>query len=283
MKPVIYTSEWLRKTRSTALVYEQLHAALEHLGIEHHELPNTNDYWCRDYMPVHLCNGMYSSYNYNPDYLQDEPQYITDQKAACLSIDIKMLTDMGIIFDGGNYVRCGGKIVLTDKVLMENASYPLADLLHHLQMALGGEIVLLPWDMNDRCGHADGMVAYLGDGRILLNNYRQMQGEDDAFYIRLKKILEAHFEVIELTYNCRPSIDSWCYLNYLEVPGGVLLPCLSKSFSCTNDKPATETFKNIFPNSEIIPIYARPLIKNGGALHCVTWEYYANEGREDGE
>lgn len=227
-------------------------------------------------MPVHLGNGLYSSYIYNPDYLKDEPEYITNQSDVCKHLDVKLLTDMGIIFDGGNYVRCGDKIVMTDKILMENAGYPVADFLRNLQNALGGEIVLLPWDMDDKCGHADGMVAYIGDGRILLNNYRQMKGADDAFYIRLKKILDAHFEVEELSYDCKPSIDSWCYLNYLEVPGGILLPCLSKDFSRANDKVAIETFKRLFPESEIIPIYARPLVKNGGALHCVTWEHYEN-------
>ena len=48
--------------------------------------------------------------------------------------------------------------------------------------------------------------------------------------------------------------------------------CLTMQIA-KNDIAAIETFKNIFPNLKIIPIYAKPLIQEGGALHCVTWEY----------
>ena len=67
--------------------------------------------------------------------------------------------------------------------------------------------------------------------------------------------------------------DSWCYLNYLQVSGGILLPCQSENFDSKTDIAAIETFNNLFPNDQVIPIYAKPLIEDGGAIHCVTWEY----------
>ena len=60
-KMVIYTSELLRTTKNTACVAEAIHNTLESLQIEHRELKNTNDYWCRDYMPVMIFeDGVYS-------------------------------------------------------------------------------------------------------------------------------------------------------------------------------------------------------------------------------
>lgn len=278
--PTICTSAHLRTTKATAKIASDISQALERLGIEHIELQNTNDYWCRDYMPVRLFeDGSYSTYSYRPDYLWDyksKHQYITEQSDACKELDLFTPTDMGIIFDGGNYVRCNGKVIMTDKIFMENPLWSAEELLRHLHHALCAEIVVIPWDMSDPCGHADGMVAPLDDGRLLLNNYAQDKKSKD-FCKRLHKILDAHFEVVDLSFDCKPDPDSWCYLNFVNLPNAILLPALSEDFDCDSDKEAIRVMQDHFPHKQIIPIYAKPLIKEGGALHCVTWEYVPNK------
>ena len=280
-KMVIYTSELLRTTKNTACVAEAIHNTLESLQIEHRELKNTNDYWCRDYMPVMIFeDGVYSKYQYRPDYLFEDKKYhpyITNQDDVCKGLNIYTPTNMNVIFDGGNYVRCGRKVIMTDKILMENPLWSLSYLLRHLEESLCAEIILLPWDMGDMCGHADGMVTYLGEDKILLNNCWKRKHK--AFHKRLLKILEAHFEVVELEYMCKDNKDSWCYLNYLQLPNAILLPCLSEKIDCENDVAAIETFSNLFPNLKIVPIYSKPLINKGGAIHCVTWEYVEKVGQ----
>lgn len=282
--PIICTSSYLRTTKATAGVAKEITRALDRLGIEHMELLNTNDYWCRDYMPVQLFeDGTYSRYTYRPDYLWDEEKkrpYITDQREACKGLDLFTPTDMGVIFDGGNYVRCNGKVIMTDKIFMENPQWPAEELLRHLHHTLCAEIVIIPWDMRDSCGHADGMVAPLDDGRLLFNNYIQDK-RHAAFYRRLHKILDAHFDVVDLSYDCKQDADSWCYLNFLNLPDAILLPTLSKNCDCDNDIEAIRVMKEVFPGKQIIPIYAAPLIKDGGALHCVTWEYVPKTENHD--
>ena len=67
-KIVIYTSIHLRTTPKTVCIANAISKALGDLGIEHRELSNTNDYWCRDYMPVLLSgDGVYAKYKYNPN------------------------------------------------------------------------------------------------------------------------------------------------------------------------------------------------------------------------
>lgn len=280
--PTICTSAYLRTTKATAKIASDIAQALERLGIEHIELQNTNDYWCRDYMPVRLFeDGSYSKYSYRPDYLWDyksKHQYITEQSDACKELGLFTPTDMDIIFDGGNYVRCNGKVIMTDKIFMENPHWSAEELLRHLHHALCAEIVIVPWDMSDPCGHADGMVAPLDDGRLLLNNYAQDKKSKD-FCKRLHKILDAHFEVVDLSFDCKPEPDSWCYLNFVNLYNAILLPALSEDFDCDNDKEAIRVMQDLFPNKQIIPIYAKPLIKEGGALHCVTWEYFPYNNR----
>lgn len=278
--PIICTSSLLRTTKATTGVAKDIADALARLGIEHMELADTNDYWCRDYMPVPLCgDGAYSNYTYRPDYLWDcksKRPYITEQSRACEGLDLFTPTSLNIIFDGGNYVRCNGKVIMTDKVFMENPQWTADRLLQHLHHALCAEIIIIPWDMRDPCGHADGMVAPLDDGRLLLNNYIQDK-RCKAFHKRLHKILDAHFEVIDLSYDCKLEYDSWCYLNFLNLPNALLLPALSEHFDSDNDKAAIRVMQTHFPDKQIIPIYAKPLTEDGGALHCVTWEYVPNK------
>lgn len=278
--PIICTSSYLRTTKATAGIAHAITEALDRLGIEHVELQNTNDYWCRDFMPVRLFeDGGYSRYIYRPDYLWEEEAkrpYITEQSKACEGLDLFTPTNMDIIFDGGNYVRCNGKVIMTDKIFMENPQWSAEELLRHLHNALCAEIVIIPWDMRDPCGHADGMAAPLDDGRLLLNNYVQDK-KNKAFYKRLHKILDVHFEVVDLTFDCKLESDSWCYLNFLKLPNALLLPALSDNFDCENDKEAIRVMQHLFPSKQIIPIYAKPLIKDGGALHCITWEYVPNK------
>lgn len=284
LKPIIYTSEWLRRTPKTKKIAESIIDALGELKIKHQELSwnSTNDYWCRDYMPVRVNDdGMFAKYTYNPDYLADyktKQKYITDQNQACNGVDLYMPADMGIVFDGGNYVRCGNKVIMTDKIFYENPQMPPLAVLKQLSDTLQAEIILLPWDMGEPCGHSDGMVAYLGENKILLNNCWE---KDKTFHKRLLKILKPHFDVVELSYNCEGNENTWCYLNYLQVPGGILLPCLSADCNCKSDVAAIKEFERLFsPDYKVFPIYAYPLIEDGGAIHCVTWELYEKQVNE---
>ena len=287
-KPIICTSPYLRTTSYCNGVAKDLFAALDRLGIQHMELSNTMDIWCRDYMPVLLFDdGYYATYQYQPDYLWNKKcnrKYITNQTNASKGLEINTSLSMGLIFDGGNYVRHNDKrkstVFMTDKILMENSFCPSHELIVKLHLSLAADIVLLPWDMDEPYGHADGMVAPLPDGRLLLNNYCQTaKGKKKDYYKRLLKMLDGHFPFVELSYDCKLEEDSWCYLNFLKVPGAVLLPCLSRGAKCDNDQAAIEKFQELFPDDEIIPIYAKPLIKRGGGLHCVTWEYFPYNNR----
>ena len=82
-KPIICTSPYLRTTKATKGIAKALISALGELNVEHMELTHTNDYWCRDYMPVCLFeDGAYSLYEYRPDYLWGKDKYrkyITNQ------------------------------------------------------------------------------------------------------------------------------------------------------------------------------------------------------------
>lgn len=276
MKQDIYISEWLEKDYK--VVYDQLIIALADLRISPIVLPYSNEVWCRDYMPVHIGEGRYVGFHFRPDYLWDKPsyhKYITRQELAVEDLSIDFSDKVDLFLDGGNYVRCGDKVVMTDKIISENPNWRPLALLDRLEDAFQAEVILLPWDMEELYGHTDGMVASLGEGRILLNNYRQLEKEKGKpFTRRIVKILEYHFDIIEIKYDCMPSEDSWCYLNYLDTGNAIILPALSEKHDCESDLAAFSAFQHIFKKNIIKQVYAHPLVKLGGALHCATWNHY---------
>jgi agmatine/peptidylarginine deiminase len=278
MKQDIYISEWLE--RDYKVVYDQLFKALADLQIRFKILPYSQEVWCRDYMPVYIGEGRFVGFHFRPDYLWDKPsdqKYITRQELAVEDLSINFSDKVDLFFDGGNYVRCGDKVVMTDKVFSENPNWRPVALLNRLEEAFQAEVILLPWDMEESFGHSDGMVTCLGNNRVLLNNFRQLEkgkGKDKPFTKRLIKILEYHFDIVELKYDCNPSHDSWCYLNYLETDDAIVLPALSEKHDCENDQAAFSVFQHIFNNKIIKQVYSYPLIKHGGALHCATWNHY---------
>lgn len=279
MSQDIYISEWLKKDYK--VVYAQLSSVLAELQITPQTLPYSNEVWCRDYMPVHVGEGRYVGFNFRPDYLWDKPsyrRYITRQDLATEDLSIEFSDKVDLFLDGGNYVRCGNKVVMTDKIFSENPNWRPLAVLTRLEEAFQEEVVLLPWDMNEPYGHSDGMVAWLGENRILLNNYGQLEkGMEKSFTKRITKILEHHFDIVELRYDNITSPDSWCYLNFLETDNAIILPALSENHDCENDQTAFSLFQSIFKEKKIKQVYARPLVKDGGALHCVTWNHFYDD------
>jgi agmatine deiminase len=57
-----------------------------------------------------------------------------------------------------------------------------------------------------------------------------------------------------------------CTLDFLHVGSCVLLPI----FDIETDSIALQVFKQLFPNSQIIPVLCNSIAAHGGAIHCVT-------------
>ena len=221
--------------------------------------------WIRDYMPIQINGNSFLRYVYSPDYLKGYEEYIPDYNAIdkdlkqnCISTDI--------VLDGGNVIKCGNKVIMTDKILTENsARYKKNELLTKLEQLFEAEIVLIPWDRYDEYGHADGMVRFIEGDRVLLNNYVDF---DPDLRKRLLSVLNPHFEVEELHYGSRCSKDSWAYLNFLQTKGCILVPGLGHS----EDSLAMEQIKEYYPLHKVIMIDGcRSLVRDGGALNCCSW------------
>lgn len=263
----VFLSDYLSKV--CPMLYQSLVTALKANGVDCRILDNTNDIWCRDYMPIQVKNKRFVFYKYNPDYLQAKhnKRYITDVnnvKNVDFLRDIK-IENLDLVLDGGNVVKCGNKIVMTKKVFEENKDKSKDDIIQMLTDAFQCEIVFLPWDTKEKYGHSDGIVHYAGCNRVLFTNYADF---DSHFANEFRKILENHFEVITLSYDVRRKHQtSWAYINFLQVGKLVLVPQLG----FPEDEQALQQIQDVMPDCQIVGIPSTEAVNKGGALNCVSW------------
>lgn len=210
-------------------VCENLLEALHREHIHAEFLPYTSSYkqvWARDYMPIQLEKTLFFFYEYWPDYLLGYDGYIPNVLEIIDHLHLGRIP-VNYVLDGGNIVKCGDKVIMTDKIFQENGWMERKELLSTLEDYLQVQIIIIPWDRYEIFGHSDGMVQWIAGNRVLMNNYINT---DPGFRRKLLAALSPHFIVEELEYNT-PRLNklSWAYLNFFRV---------KKLYLCT--RPAHE-------------------------------------------
>ena len=229
--------------------------------------------WARDYMPVQVSKKKFVRFNYSPDYLECNPEYKPNISAILSALGIQVI-DSDIIIDGGNVISCGDKVIMTDKIFRENPHYDHDLLINTLSQLLEAEVVLIPEDRYDEYGHADGMVRFMGNGRVLLNNYCDF---DKALRKRLLAALCPHFDITELHYGTYTDW-SWAYINFLHVDQHILIPMIGDKFG----EMAFKQIADAFPQCECHSVYhCENIVREGGALNCSTWNILVDLAKED--
>lgn len=273
MRTIHYFSPWLKRLAEYKKVWAQIESVLTAENELYDFVPNAADIWVRDFMPFQRHDGDLVIYRYNPDYLQGkDSKYITNCRDAFLEIggnsNSSTCHQTDLVIDGGNMIRCTDKsgkncVIMTTKVLYENPQMPQHEILPQLFNIFNAEVVLIPWDLDESYGHADGMVRSIGRGRLLLNCYSDI---DPQFGKAIKKALNHRFELQELQYRSKHRDKSWCHLNYLELRNAVLVPAAS----IASDRMALEQIGKI-TGKKCIPVSMAPVVREGGAMHCISW------------
>lgn len=265
----VYIADTL-PSRYPALTHDLLHtlsAVLTPVQI----INNTRDIWLRDFMPVPAPSGRLIQFRYEPDYLRG-PRWqhlVTDTTAVCHALSMAVQTS-NIVVDGGNIVRGPRAILMTDKVLRENPRISPAHLQAEMAELLGiDRLILLPTDPHDFVGHADGMVYFLDERTVLVNDYTQ---ERTGFWKQLRAALRnAQLDWVPLPYNPYRNTTSTdaagIYINFLCTEAQLLVPI----FEQKEDEIVLKQLQQLFPQHQIQPIQCRELAREGGLLHCITW------------
>ena len=252
--------------------------ALYQEGIETHFLRHTESIkhvWTRDYMPLQLDQKRFLQYKYAPDYLKNAQDYIPPYETISRGLHLKC-NSTNLILDGGNVVKCGKRVIMTDKVIKENPTHSRAFLIRLLEQAFECEICLIPWDRYEMFGHADGMVRTIGYNYVLMNNYVDF---DKELRNKIKgALVDQGFCVEELHYDLpRRSKQSWAYLNFLQVKNRIFVPGLG----IREDELALEQIKEFYPTHKVIRIpECQNLVRDGGALNCISWTIKKTEKKQ---
>ena len=146
-----------------------------------------------------------------------------------------------------------------------------ADFKALLESELGHPVIIIPWTPHedDVYGHTDGFIKWCGDNRILMGNHGDCYPEEAA---SIRRTLESYgFEVTEMRFKGKvdkPCYDlNWAYINFLQVGNNIVLPAINTE----EDEQAMEQIKTYYPSCNIYQLDSEEIIKQGGALNCITW------------
>ncbi len=244
------------------------------MGINHAVLPSTKDIWCRDYMPIQLDRKKFIQFQYPPSYLQNDKYKtsITDVDEVCRQLKIETIKSE-IILDGGNIVCSEKKAIITDRVFSDNKEIPKVRLIDMLCKLLEvDEIIIIPNQPFDIFGHADGMLRFIDENTVLVNDFSE---EREYFRKKLRKALDKyHLEQIPFTYTPSKEVNAdkipsaaGTYINYLHIGKMILMP----TFGIPEDEKAYQQLSRIFASFTIETINAVEIANEGGVLNCIGW------------
>ena len=155
---------------------------------------------------------------------------------------------------------------MTEKVFQENSQIAREEVLAMLKENFyGAEIVFLPWDKSDVCGHTDGIIHNVGNGKVLVNlNVYPLKIARE-----MSRRLSDDFAVIDLKLS-KYDENSWAYINMLQTHDVIIVPGLG----LPTDREALEQIKELHPSYEdrIYQVNIASIIERwGGALNCLSW------------
>lgn len=257
--------------------FPEIHGKLDAI-LRYHDIPmrtisGTRQVWCRDYMPIQVADGRFVQFRYAPDYLVGRYRHLrADGEIGSKFPWVESHIRSGIVLDGGNVVRCQDKVIMTEKIFAENRGWGQQELMAELLRLLEvGRVVVIPPERGDVTGHADGVVRFVAETTVVLNNYR---GLDPSYRRVLRRILRrAGLEVLEVPY--RPALGSvggmpsavGNYINYLRVGRLLVVPC----FGLPEDEIARASLVQAHPGVVVETLACRELAMEGGVLNCSTW------------
>ena len=297
----VYFSEYLKNPTSSKdqgyrRIFLELESILNRHGYEARTLPYKRplvpdgqlSIWCRDYMPVHTVRRDLLRFSYTPDYLKCKKYegHEPDNRWVCKTLGIGAANMAGdnedanifpkVVLDGGNIVRCEKKVIMTDKVFLENPHLTRTQLIRYLENWFDASIIWLPFDKREHLGHSDGILRFISGNKVVMSPYGDPEkNRTDFMFDRLyRQILEENgMQVLPLDFTGidEPSDNRWAYTNWLQLKGLIIIPALR---DCPrSNKHVLEQIEKYTRKFHLAieMVDADELIGNGGALNCASW------------
>jgi agmatine deiminase len=269
----LYLADTLPKNYTN--FYNRFEKVLTECNVEFALLPTTKDVWVVDYMPIQTDVNKFVRFLYRPSYLTKYKKYantISNVDTICNEIGINTLRTE-IILDGGNLTRWTNKVIMTDRVFKDNPIYERKHLIKELHELLQvDKLYFVPEQPGDFTGHSDGMVRFIDENTVIVNDYKQ---EKEWFYRAFEiAIHNTGLDCIKIPYNVygNKSNDqaNGEYINYFQMENMVIVP----TFGIEEDDLAVRQFETIFAGQTVTTVESNEIANDGGILNCITWNIF---------
>ncbi|OYT11642.1 MAG: hypothetical protein B6I18_03375 [Bacteroidetes bacterium 4572_112] len=268
----VYFSNQLKEENRK--LFNQLCTIIEDNGYKTKLLVGTQDFYCRDYMPVQVNENNFVQFVFRPEaYLKvKEFQHITNPVKVQLLNKLQKAHYSPIILDGGNIIKCKDKVIITERVFKDNRYQFSNDkaIIEQLKTDLNCKVIIIPEYPDEKTGHADGLIRFIDENRVLINDTKN---EPEMTW--LKKFLEVleneQLTTIEIPCEVAPNQDKahGLYINYLHVGNLIIVPQFGYTKS---DEKAMQIMNEYFGKTHtIIPFKSKWISEYGGVLNCSSW------------
>jgi len=266
---LLVVTDLFERDYSSAFQQLQIVCSKENNTIE--VITGVNDYWCRDFLPVQTDKAQYVQFRFDPSYYQ-HPQYkhlkTTIEHCNWERAGKQSISDL--ILDGGNLIYTAKQAIVTDRVFVDNKHLPTSFIVQTLVESLQlDRLVVIPAVPFELTGHADGMVRFLTEDTLLINDFRTLCSP--SYIRRLERALR-FFNLLYLVNGFAANNDmddaTGDYLNHICIGRSVVVPV----YGCADDDVALSFLETCYRDCAIVPVVCNDLSKKGGVLHCATWQ-----------
>jgi agmatine deiminase len=270
----LYLADTLPKKYSD--FYGRFENVLNDCDVKSQFLSETKDVWAVDFMPIQVDVNDFVRFLYRPPYLTKSKKWaktISDVDRICNDIEIETVK-ASIILDGGNIIRTRNKVIMTDRVFLDNPNYDRRHLIRELYELLQmDKLYFVPEQPGDFTGHADGMVRFLDEDTVIINDYKKERSDFyRAFEIAIHNTglnrVRIPYNVYDNKSNDQANGD---YINYLQMDNLVIVP----TFKLKEDDEVIRQFEDLFAGQRIETVESNEIANDGGVLNCITWNIRA--------
>jgi agmatine deiminase len=159
---------------------------------------------------------------------------------------------------------------MTDRIFIDNPTYErkelIKDLLNYFEV---DKLFFVPEQPHDFTGHSDGMVRFIDERTVIINDYAEDKEEfKRAFEIAIHN---TGLEYIKIPYkayhNKSYNNANGDYINYLQMENTIIIP----TFGIKEDDEVVKQFEDIFKGQTIATVDGNEIANQGGILNCITW------------
>ena len=245
---------------------------------------SSNDAWARDYAPTFVKNDTgvirgidwgFNAWGGLHDGLYfpwDKDDQMARKLCDLLGKDVYCKRDF--ILEGGSiHVDGEGTCMVTESCLLSGGRNPALsreEIEEVLRAYLNvSKILWLPRGIyNDETNeHVDNICAFTAPGEVVL---AWTEDRTDVQYAMSRACLDYLEQALDA---CRDQPTRTAgerlaasYVNFYIANGSIVMP----GFGDPADQAAKEILQGLFPDREVVQIYARDILIGGGNIHCIT-------------